>query len=122
MGKQFTWTFQTYWAILGTSGAPSLTFFRHIYSRSEVQSGLKFGQLYLRKYQAKCYESLCVKGVTLYSGSKDTIVAALGKKLTLEQVKRWATGYVPNAFEKNMIPDVYEATMATQAIVEMQQN
>jgi integrase len=103
-------------------GLPHLHFFRHINSRSGIQIGQKFGQRYLRKYWAKACENLGIKGVTLYPGTKHTTVTALGKQLTPEQIKRGATGHVSDAFERYMLPDVNEATMATQAVVEMQQN
>ncbi|MCP4294094.1 MAG: hypothetical protein GY786_00615 [Proteobacteria bacterium] len=61
-----------------------------------------------------------IKNVTLYPGTKHTTVTALGKQLTPEQIKRGATGHVSDAFERYMLPDVNEATIASQAVVEIQ--
>jgi integrase len=103
-------------------GLPHLHFFRHIVGRSGIKVGQKFGQRYLRKYWAKACDNLGIENVTLYPGTKHTTVTALGKHLTPEQVKRGATGHVSDAFERYMLPDVNEATLATQTVVKMQQN
>jgi integrase len=101
-------------------GLPHLYFFRHISGRSGIKIGQKFGERYLRKYWAKACEKLEIVGVTLYPGTKHTTVTALGKLLTPEQIKRGATGHVSDAFERYMLPDTNEATIASQKIAEMQ--
>jgi integrase len=101
-------------------GLPHLHFFRHIHGRSGIKVGQPFGQRYLRKYWAKACENLEIVGVTLYPGTKHSTVTGLGKLLTPEQIKRGATGHVSDAFERYMLPDVNEATIATRKIAQMQ--
>jgi len=102
-------------------GLPQLFFFRHIVGRSGIKVGQQFGQRYLIKYWAYACENLGVEGVTLYPGTKHSTVTGLGKLLTPEQIKRGATGHVSDAFERYMLPDVNEATIATEKIAQMQE-
>lgn len=99
---------------------PDVYFFRHLKTRSGIQSGVKFGPKYFNKWWNTAANNLGITGVSLYPGTKHSTVTALGKSMTPEQIKHNVTGHTSNAFERYFLPNHQEAITATRQVAKMQ--
>ena len=99
---------------------PSMPFFRHLKSRSGVQSGVQFGPKYFNKWWLKACKNLGIEGVSVYPGVKYSTVTALGKVMSPEQIQHDVTGHVSDAFRRYFLPDVERSITATRRLTEMQ--
>jgi integrase len=99
---------------------PDVPLFRHIEGISGVTPGQRFHPKLLNNWWKRACKKLGVKDVTLYPGVKHSVMTAISKELSPEQIRRGGSQHASKAMERYMIPNQHEADLYQAVLARMQ--